>query len=67
MDFIFKSDVSMNVLDCAIFLSREYIPIMADFSQSLPWRVLFKIMYFNEKELLKFVSFFQHDCALVVV
>lgn len=67
MDFIFKSDVSMNVLDCAIFLSHEYIPIMANFSQSLPWGVLFKVMCFNEKELLKFVSFFQHDWALVVV
>lgn len=67
MDFIFKSDVSMNVLDCAIFHSHEYIPIMANFSQSLPWGLLFKVMHFNEKELLKFVSFFQHDCILVVV
>lgn len=67
MDFIFKSDVSMNVLDFAIFLSHEYIPIMANFSQSLPWGFLFKVMHFNEKELLKFVSFFQHDCILVVV
>lgn len=57
----------MNVLDCAIFLSHEYIPIMANFSQSLPWGVLFEVMCFNEKELLKFVSFFQPDWALVVV
>lgn len=67
MDFIFESDISMNVLDCAIFLSHEYIPIIANFSQSLPWGVLFKVMCFNEKELLKFVSLFQYDCTLVVV
>lgn len=56
----------MNVLDCAIFLSHEYIPIMANFSQSLPWGVLFKVKYFNEKELVKFVSLFR-DYTLVVV
>lgn len=66
MGFVFKSDIPMNVLDCAIFLSHEYIPIMANFSQSLPWGVLFKVKYFNEKELVKFVSLFR-DYTLVVV